>query len=74
MAHTCNVESCTRFSVVQWMIGAGLAIMLATQGYLINRIDRIETMVTDHMSQSAALEWRVTSLEDIHEGELTEHK
>lgn len=47
---TCQVESCARFTVTQWVIGFATGAMLLTQGYLINRIEKIEDVLGDKIT------------------------
>lgn len=47
MTKSCNVDSCTRFTVTQWIISIALVIMVAMQSYIISRVDKIETNVKD---------------------------
>jgi len=43
MVKSCNVETCTRFTVTQWVIGIAVVIMVGMQGYIIKRVDKMET-------------------------------
>lgn len=47
MTKTCNVDSCTRFTVTQWIISIALVIMVAMQSYIISRVDKIEISVKE---------------------------
>jgi len=64
MAKTCNVESCERFSTTQWVIGVAITIMVALQGYLISRIDKIENLVMGYQVSTQSIKDTLASHED----------
>lgn len=70
----CDVDNCSRFNVTQWVIGIAVLLMLASQGYLIKRIDNIEITLSkkigsvqdglfEHLQASNRLDLRVSLLE-----------
>lgn len=45
----CRVDSCSKVSMLQWIIGILMTIMLATQGYIVLKVDKIEDNLNDRL-------------------------
>ena len=70
MAEVCNVKNCQRFNSLNWILGAGIVIVMSMQGFNIattnkisDKLDNINSVQTDLRIDNADKNRRLASVE-----------